>query len=145
MKKVAFLGILIITLFLTGCGNNVKTQKLICNQKKKTIDVNMIADFTDGEITYFGLEYSMDLSGISDSQIDLVNKKDMCQVVKTSISQYTDAFKNCKQAKENKTIKVTADFDLEKIINTDSKEKATMAALKEKIEKEDFSCVIEDK
>lgn len=145
MKKIAFIGMLIIMLFITGCGNTIKTQKLVCNQKIKTIEVNMIADFKNNEITYFGLEYIMDLSGISDSQIDLVNKKDMCQVVKTSISQYTDAFNNCKQAKENKTIKVTADFDLGKIIDTNSKEEATIEAFKEKLEKENYSCVVEDK
>ena len=87
----------------------------------------------------------MDLTGISDAEVNLVNQKDMCQVVKTSVSQYTDAFKNCKQVKDNKILKVTADFDLNKIINDNSKEEATIIAFKDKLEKENYSCVIEDK
>ena len=145
MKKISLFVALIITLFLTGCGNTTKLQKLTCSQKIKTVSVDMIADFKDDKITYFGLEYDMDLTGISDAEVNLVNQKDMCQVVKTSVSQYTDAFKNCKQVKDNKILKVTADFDLNKIINDNSKEEATIIAFKDKLEKENYSCVIEDK
>lgn len=145
MKKISFLIVLIIMLFLTGCGNTTKLQRLTCNQKIKTVSVDMIADFKNDNITYFGLEYNMDLSGISDKEINLVNQKDMCQAVKTSVSQYTDAFKNCKQVKDNKILKVTADFDLNKIINNESKEDITLEAFKDKLEKENYSCVIEDK
>lgn len=145
MKKIGLFTILIAILFLTGCGNTTKLQRLTCNQKIKTVSVDMIADFKDDKITYFGLEYDMDLSGISDKEINLVNQVDMCETVKKSVSQYTDAFKNCKKTKEDKILKITADFDLNKIINNESKEEITLEAFKDKLEKENYLCVIEDK
>ena len=53
-------------------------------------------------ITKMDLTYDMDLSKYTEQQINVLKEKDFCSVVKTSMSQYADAFENCSQDISNK-------------------------------------------
>ena len=157
MKKGLLLGMLISLLLITGCGkdddnkngngiNNldiiVKEERLVCTQKVQTIDVNMIADFKQDELTYLGLKYEMDLSEYNDAQIAAIGAQDMCSTVKASMSTYTDAFTNCKQSVVNKVLVITADFDLNKLITGDIKREAKIEDVKAGLEKQNYVCTI---
>lgn len=148
MKKVLLLGVLLVSVFLTGCNGGLggKAKKeLVCNQKVQTVEVIMISDFEDDVMTYFGLKYDMDLSAYNDSQIDLVGKQDMCSVVEKSMASYTNSLTNCKQKIENKRLIITADFDLDKLISSDIKKEANINEMKKALEKQSYSCIIQDK
>lgn len=143
MKKIFLFTLLFIALFITGCGSDGGSgKKLVCNQKVQTVDVNMIADFNGDELTYLGLKYGMDLSEFTDYQIELIAGQDMCATVKTSMAQYTNAFTNCKQNVENKTLIITADFDLDKLMTGDIKKEAKIEDVKTALEKQNYKCTI---
>lgn len=157
MKKVLLFSLVIIASFITGCGNNngtnpldninsldvvSKEERLVCSQKVQTVDVNMIADFKEDELTYLGLKYEMDLSNYNDIQINAIKAQDMCGTVKQSMSGYTDAFTNCKQGVENKVLVITADFDLDKLIVGDIKKEAKIEDVKAGLESQNYSCTI---
>ena len=143
MKKLLLVGVLCITLLLTGCGNsNSDTKRLSCSQKVQTVDVNMYADFAGDILTYLGLKYEMDLSAYTDAQVELVGKQDMCSTVKASMSSYTNAFTNCKQKIDNKVLIITADFDLDKLVTGDIKKEAKIEDVKAGLEKQNYKCTI---
>ena len=93
MKKILLFSMLFILLLSTGCSsdetnklgdinpienNEVENGKrLVCSQKVKTVDVDMIADFENDELTYLGLKYEMDLSAYSDVQINAIKAQDI--------------------------------------------------------------------
>lgn len=151
MKKTLFLGVLLGLLFVTGCGvkdiiSGGKDEKRVtCSQKVQTVDVNMIADYTNDELSYLGLKYNMDLSAYSDIQINAVKNQDMCSVVKTNMSTFSTAFENCKQTVENKVLVITADFNLSKIVTSDNKSQTTKEEMISSLEKQGYSCVTTDK
>ena len=162
MKKVLLFSAICIAMLLTGCskdGNNnplddnglfngitgKNEKRLVCNQKVQTVDVDMYADFSGDELTYLGLKYEMDLSSYTDAQIDLIKKQDMCSTVKQSMSNYTNAFTNCKQGIENKILVITADFDLDKLVTGDIKKEAKIEDVKAGLEKQNYSCTINNK
>ena len=158
MKKILLFSMLLLAIVLTGCGSNTNNQnsggndepvlagkRLVCSQKVQTVDVNMIADFKENELTYLGLKYEMDLSGYTDVQIKAIGEQDMCSTVKKSMSSYTDAFTNCKQKLENKTLLITADFDLDKLVGADISKNTSIDVAKASLEKQNYSCTISDK
>ena len=146
MKKVVLLfSILFITILLTGCGNEGESvidngTRLLCNQKVQTVDVEMIADFKGNELTYLGLQYEMDLSSYNDTQVKVIKAQDMCSIVKNSMSEYTNAFTNCKQNIENKKLLITADFDLDKLIGSELSRETNIEAAKTGLEKQGYTC-----
>ena len=150
MKKTLFIGVLLGLLFVTGCGvkdiiGGKDEKRVTCSQKVQTVDVNMIADYTDDELSYLGLKYNMDLSAYTDAQISLIKGQDMCSVVKSNMSTYSAAFENCKQAVENKVLVITADFDLSKIVTDSNKSETTKESMITSLEKQGYTCVTTDK
>ncbi len=143
MKKVLLFGIMFAVVFLTGCQ---KTTRLVCSQSVTSsgleVSVDMIADFGEEELVYLGLEYGMDLSAYTDAQVDLINKQDMCSSVKANMSSYAEAFTNCKQSVSNKKLKITADFDLDKLMNSGLSRKTNADEAKTVLEKQGYTCVI---
>jgi hypothetical protein len=160
MKKVFIFSLLLVALFITGCGNDEKEnenggnplnggtnvvsneQRLVCSQKVQTVDVNMIADFRGNELTYLGLKYEMDLRGYNDAQIKAIEATDMCTTVKNSMQAYTNSSTNCKQSVINKVLVITADFDLDKLIAGDIKREAKIEDVKAGLEKQNYKCTI---
>ena len=157
MKKIFLYSTLLIALFLTGCGNSsdlenknlpdtsTNVKRLVCIQKVQTVDVDMIADFNDEELTYLGLKYEMDLSSYTSAQIDLIKKQDMCNTVKQSMSTYANSFTNCKQDVVDKKLLITADFDLDKLVGSDLSRKTSIETAKKELEKQNYSCTITNK
>ena len=154
MKKIGLLCTLLIVLLLTGCESDIINNgdikvdngtRLSCNQKVQTVDVKMIADFKDDKLTYLGLEYGMDLSSYTDTQVNAIQKEDMCTIVKNSMSNYSDAFTNCKQSVENKQLLITADFDLDKLKGADLTTQTSIDEAKTELEKQGYSCTITKK
>lgn len=165
MKKILLFSTLFVALLLTGCGNDSgntnglngivttptptvapsTSKRLLCEQKVQTVDVDMIADFEKDELTYLGLKYEMDLSGYTDVQINAIRAQDMCGTVKASMQGYTNAFTNCKQSVVNKTLLITADFDLDKLIESNLSRKTSIELAKAELEKQNYSCTISNK
>ena len=143
MKKGLLLfSTLLAVVLLTGCSGSVT--RLTCSQTVSGVNVKMLADFKSDELTYLGLQYDMDLSAYSDSQINLLKDQDMCSSVKASMAGYTNAFTNCKQNIENKNLKITADFDLDKLTDGLSR-KTNIEEAKVQLEKQGYSCVTSNK
>ena len=165
MKKILLFSTLVVALLITGCGKDNKeaeglnelvttptptvapanNKRLLCEQKVQTVDVDMIADFEEDELTYLGLKYEMDLSQYTDAQINAIKAQDMCATVKASMATYTDSFTNCKQSIENKMLLITADFDLDKLVGTDLSRKTSIELAKAELEKQNYSCTISNK
>ena len=137
MKKLVLVSAVITILLLTGCD---KVERLVCSQKVQMVDVDMIADWKNDELNYLGLKYTMDLSGYTDTQVEAVNKKDMCEVVKNAMSSYASAFTNCKQNLENKNLVITADFDIDKMPNSAIGRKSTKEEAITQLEKQGYTC-----
>ena len=137
MKKLVLISALVTILLITGCG---KTEKLVCSQKVAMVDVDMIADWKNNELNYLGLKYTMDLSGYNDTQVEAVNKQNMCETVKKAMSSYQDAFTNCKQKLENKKLVITADFDIDKMPNSEIGRKSTKEEAVKQLEKQGYTC-----
>ena len=160
MKKLFIFSLLLVALFITGCGKDEKEnenggnplnggtnvvsneQRLVCSQKVQTVDVNMIADFRGDELTYLGLKYEMDLRSYNDAQIKAVEATDMCTTVKNSMQAYINSFTNCKQSVINKVLVITADFDLDKLIAGDIRREAKIEDVKRSLETQSYVCEI---
>ena len=113
MKKLYFFSaLLIVTLLVTGCGSS---KRIVCSQKVSIVDVDMIIDYENDKLSAMGLKYTMDLSDYNDEQINQVTSQNLCSSVQAAMSTYSDAFTNCKQNMEGKTLVITADFILEKL------------------------------
>ncbi len=163
MKRVLLFGMLFLVLFLTGCDNEngiindlkdaeatptvapVLIKRMICKQKVQTVDVDMIADFKEEELTYLGLKYEMDLSNYTDAQIKAIKEQDMCSIVQKTMSGYTDAFTNCNQGVVDKKLLITADFDLDKLVGADISKKTSIEEAKNELEKQKYSCTVSNK
>ena len=113
MKKLYFFSaLLVVTLLVTGCGNSTR---VVCSQKVSIVDVDMIIDYEDDKLSVMGLKYTMDLSTYTEEQIKQVTSQNLCSNVQAAMSTYSDAFTNCKQNLNGKSVVITADFILEKL------------------------------
>ena len=150
MRKILF-ALPTIVILLTGCkkiedalmttvDENIE-QRLVCSQKFENVDASMNAIFKGDELTYFGITYQMDLSSHKDKEIEVMKKQDMCAVVKKSVSTYTNAFTNCKQSLDDKSLVITADFDIDKI-GSEDKIKPDLNDIKEGLESQNYSCTV---
>lgn len=135
MKKLlsvfAFLGVIFC---LTGCGNKPST--LTCSQKISGVDATITANFVGKEVKAMKLDYSMDLSKYSDTQIKAIEKQDFCTSVQRAISQFT--LVDCSQSVENKVLLVKSGIDLSKMSNSDLV--GSPEATKTSLEKSGFTC-----
>ena len=138
MKKLCFFSVLlVITLLVTGCGN---TKRIVCSQKVSIVDVDMIIDYKDDKLSAMGLKYSMDLSSYTDDQIKQVTSQNLCSTVQAAMSTYSNAFTNCKQSLNGKTVVITADFILEKLPGYQSGVDEKMEDAIEGLEAQGYKC-----
>ena len=126
MRRVLLVSILLIALFVTGCGNS---NEVVCTQSVSGVKIDMIMSFKEDKLDTMGLKYSMNLEDYSDEQIKQIGEQNLCSSVKNAMKTYVDAFKNCKQNIDNKNLVITADFDIDKLPGSekgkrDSKEDA---------------------
>ena len=142
MKKgtlIFAISLFMITLLFSGCSTN---KKLSCTQTSSGVDITFNVGFKGNTINSMDFAYDMDLSSYTDEQISYLKNMDFCSTVKSSVSDYKDAFVDCKQNIENKQLKVTSKLDVDKIAkNTLSKIKSVNSAKKE-LESQGFKCTI---
>ena len=140
MKKILY-GVLavLMVLLLTGCG---KERKLSCTQTNSGIDDTFNVGFKGNIIKEMDFHYNYDLSDRDDKTIEAIKKQDFCATVKESMSDYKNAFTDCKYGLENKVLKVDAVLDVDKVA-TSAMEKMTSAEkAKEELEKQGYKCTI---
>lgn len=143
MKKVKFYSVILIGLILlvvSGCG---KEKKLVCTQNTSGVDITFNIGFKGNTIQSMDFSYDMDLSKYNDTQIAAVEKQDFCSIVKTSMSEYKDAFNECKQTIEEKHLKVNADLEVDKIAKNFLQKMSSPEDSKTELEKQGYSCTIE--
>lgn len=139
-KKMAFLlSVMLLTLILTGCGSK-KSTKLVCTQSVNGVDVEFNVLFNGNKISKLDFNYNMDLSAYTDEQIDAVASQDFCSIVKSSMSEYKDAFTDCKQNIADKTLKINSDLDIDKIAKSELDKMTTPSAAKEELEAQGYTC-----
>ena len=140
-KRIVYsLAVVISLLVLSGCG---KEQILRCKATESKVDVGYNVTFKGSRITKMDLSYDMDLTSYTDAQIKLLEEKDFCEVVKTSMSQYKDAFMNCNDTIANKHLSVIADLSVDKIANNELEKFSSIEKSKEELEKMGYTCTIE--
>ena len=143
MKK-SLMGIVVIALvaiLVTGCGN--KETKLVCTQEQSGVDITFNVGFKGNTLQTMDFNYNMDLSSYTDTQIEAVKKQDFCSIVKSSMSEYSDAFTNCKQdINSEKKLVVESVLDVDKIAKTELDKMGTPKATKKALEEEGYSCTM---
>ena len=140
MKKICLAAaVVLFTLLLAGCG---KKQTLSCSQAPEGVEVVFNVDFKGNVVTGMDFHYNVDLSGYTDEQIESIGKQDFCVTVKESMSNYKEAFTDCKSSIADKHLKVDSILDVDKVA-TDEKDKMTsIDAAKTELEKQGYACVI---
>ena len=140
MKKGILLSLLLVAVILvSGCTK--KSSKLVCTQTASGVDITFNVDFDGKTVKNMDFSYDMDLSSYSDTQISAVGKQDFCTRVKSLMSSFSEAFKDCKQDISNKHLKVSAALDVNKISDSALNVSSPDAAKKE-LEKIGYSCTI---
>lgn len=127
-------------LLLTGCEGK---STLKCNKNESETDVSITASFNDNKIESMNLEYLLNLSNYSEAEINTFNNQDLCSGVKTGMEDFKDTFSDCKQNIENKNIKITANFDINKIKDDKLNMIQTPDNAKKELENSGYKCKIE--
>ncbi len=141
-KRILGISLVGVLFLLSGCGLT-KESKLLCKTTASGVDVQFNVDFVGKKIDGINIVYDMDLSKYNDTQIEAVGKQDFCSVVKSSMSQYKDAFMNCNQGIENKNLHVTAGLDVDKIAKNELEKFASVDDAKKSLEAVGYTCTIE--
>ena len=143
MKK-SLMGVVVIALvavLVTGCGN--KETKLVCTQEQSGVDITFNVGFKGNTLETMDFSYNMDLSSYTDAQIDAVKKEDFCSAVKSSMSEYSNAFTDCKQdINSKKQLVVNSVLDVDKIAKTELEKMASPDDTKKALEDQGYSCTI---
>lgn len=140
MRKNLLLSFVVLSLsvlLLTGCGSK---SRLECKQKSSGVDITYNINFKGNTIDSMDFGYDMDLSSYSDTQIAMIQKQDFCSTVASSMPQYKDAFKDCKHNIENKHLKVTAAFEVDKIAKNMLEKMSSPNATKKELEAGGYTC-----
>ena len=141
MKKgILLFGIAGACLLLTGCGNNAK---LKCTMNTSGVDVNFNVAFKGNKIDAMDLKYAMDLSSYTDSQINILKDQDLCTGLKSDMTEFSEAFSDCKQTLEDKKLNITANFDVNKISTEQQNKMQTPEDAKKDLENSGYTCTIE--
>ena len=142
MKKRIFGVILLCALLLlTGCG---KEQTLRCKATESGVDIGYNVTFKGAVITKMDLSYDMPLTAYSEAQIEQLKGQDFCEVVKSSMTQYADAFSNCTQNIKDKHLLVHTDLIVGKVAKNELSKLSSIKKSKEGLEEIGYTCTIED-
>ena len=115
---------------------------LTCTQTTSGVDITFNVGFNGNVISSMDFAYDMDLSSYSDTQIKYLEKQDFCTSVKNSMSDYKEAFTDCKQEIKDKHLTVASELNVDKVAkNALSKMKSAEKAKKE-LEGQGFKCTI---
>lgn len=143
MKKrgIVLAGAIAAVAFLaTGCSQ--KEAKLVCTQTTSGVDIEFNVGFKGNTIETMDFNYNMDLSSYTDTQISYVEKQDFCATVKSSMSEYKDAFTSCNQEIVDKQLKVNSELDVDKIANNVLEKMTSPKKAKAELEAEGYTCTI---
>lgn len=139
MKKVLMvLTIFMGALLMTGCFG--KTQKLNCSREEDNMKIDMNFTFKGDKATGLVLNYKLDLSAYSDIQIEAIEEQDFCSVLKSSLSEYGNAFNNCKQKVENRSLYVTTDIEIDELSEGVRNSMTSIEAAKSSMESASYTC-----
>ena len=139
-KYLLFSGLIAVSLLVAGCGP--KETKLICTQNQNGLDIVFNIGFKGNKVDSMDFDYNMDLSSYNDTQIDAISKQDFCEVVKSYMTEYKEAFTSCNQKIESKELKVSSVLDVDKIAENEKEKMGTPEATKEELEQQGYSCTI---
>ena len=132
---------MITTLLLsTACGSKTTVK---CTTNSSGIDVNLNIGFDGNKIEKMDLQYFMDLSSYSDSEISLIKNQEFCSGIKTSMSDFKDAITDCKQNIEDKKLTVNANFDVNKIAASTLEKMQSPEDAKKDLESSGYKCEIQ--
>ena len=137
MKKIVLFCGLIMVLFVTGCEN---TDEVICTQKMSGIRVDMIMTFVDNKMDTMKYKYFADLTNYSDEQVNEIEKQDVCANAQNVLGSYSGAVKNCMKEFVNRTLTVTAEFDLDKLPGVQPGHRDTKEQSIASLEQQGYKC-----
>ena len=141
-KRIALLSCLIaLVVLVCGCGS--KESKLICKQSTNGVDITFNVDFKGNMVSAMSFDYDMDLSKYNDKQIEALGEQDFCTSVKNSMTEYKDAFTDCKQKVENKNLNVSSVLDVDKIAKNVLDKMTSPEDAKKDIENKGYTCEIQ--
>ena len=141
MKKIfVFVIALFMVISLSACGK--KEQKLMCKQLIDGVNVSLNVDFKGNMIQNMDFAYYSDLTEYKDDVIETLKKQDFCEVIKGSMPDYAEAFRDCKYTVQNKELNITAGFDVDKIAKTELDKMGSIEAGKESLEASGYTCEI---
>ncbi len=141
MKRNIILSVCLcaVLLLVTGCG---RERTLVCTQTASGVDITFNVGFKGNTIKTMDFSYDMDLTSYNDAQIEAIGKQDLCTTVKNSMAQYKDAFTDCKQNIENKHLRLSSRFDVDKIAKNQLDKMTSPEKAKEDLETQGYSCTI---
>ena len=144
MKKgrIAALAVAAMALVtVTGCGAGA-SKVVTCSAKISGVDMTFSIKYSGNKVKDFSLAYDLDLSSYTDSQIATFEKQDLCPSIKSSFSQYSNGFGNCKQSVKDKHLNVTATIETSKLSKADKDGMASPTKAKEYFEKQGLTCTV---
>ena len=112
-KTVIFVLSVFMIICLSACGK--KTQKLVCTQNVDGVDRTINVVFEGDKVKTMDFSYTSDLSEYTDEQLEVIKKQDYCTSIKNAMSDYSEAFSNCKNNIGDKKLSITANLDVSKI------------------------------
>ena len=141
MRKSGILLGAAVVLLSAGCAN--KETKIVCKQNTSGVDITFNVGFKGNTVETMDFQYDMDLSSYADNQIEAVGKRNFCELVKSSMPGYKDAFKDCDQKIENKHLVVVSEFDVDKVASDEKDKMGSPEETKNALEKQGYKCTIE--
>ena len=142
MKKrgiVLAIAFVAVVFLVTGCG---KKETLVCTQTNSGVDITFNVGFDGNTITSMDFAYDMDLSSYGDTTIKYLEKQDWCSTVKSSMSEYKDAFTDCKSEIKDKKLNVKSTLDVDKVAKSVLGKMKSSKSAKKELEAEGFKCTI---
>lgn len=131
--------VMILSFFISGCG---KKSTLKCTQSTNGVDIVFNVGFDGNTISSMDFSYDMDLSSYPEESLSYVDKQDWCSLVKNSMSEYKNAFTNCKHERKDKNLHVSATLDVDKITKNVLSKMSTPKATKKGLEEQGYKCNI---
>ena len=138
-KKICLSCLIALLLFTTGCK---KEKKLVCNKTNTNTKMTLNFIYKGDELDNMGMVYTLDTSKLDDDVVKESRKQDYCAMFASSMGQFGEAFKNCKQKNNSKNIELTSEFDIEKL-KSDEVDSKSIDNTKQRLEKAKFECSIE--